>query len=86
MSVDIDSSTASSCSSPMNAVIGFNLNTVGVTDQGAGAPFPAAYSNFSDSVAAAENYDTEPEFDYIENVPVSWVETVAVDGQLAITS
>ncbi|RLN01456.1 glycoside hydrolase family 97 catalytic domain-containing protein [Haloarcula sp. Atlit-7R] len=65
-----------------NDVGGFNLNTVGVTEQGAGAPFPAAYTDFTDSVAAAENYDTEPEFDFIETVPVSWDETVAVDGQI----
>ncbi|RKS81960.1 ricin-type beta-trefoil lectin protein [Haloarcula quadrata] len=83
VSVDLDAGTNRiGIKLGSNDVGGFNLNTVGVTDQGAGAPFPAAYSNFSDSVAAAENYDTEPEFDYIENVPVSWDETVAVDGQI----
>ncbi|RKD95708.1 glycoside hydrolase family 97 catalytic domain-containing protein [Halopiger aswanensis] len=65
-----------------NDVGGFNVNTVGVTESGAGAPFPAAYTNFTESHAANENYDTEPAFDYIENVPVSWDETVAVDGQI----
>jgi len=61
---------------------GFNVNTVGVTERGAGAPFPAAYSNFTDGVADNENYDTEPAFDYVESVPVSWDETVAVDGRV----
>jgi hypothetical protein len=61
---------------------GFNLNTVGVTDAGAGAPFPAAYTDFTDTHAANENFETVPAFDFVENVPVSWDETVAVDGSI----
>ncbi|MBX0293827.1 glycoside hydrolase family 97 catalytic domain-containing protein [Haloarcula nitratireducens] len=65
-----------------NDVGGMNVNTIGVTTSGSGAPFPATYTNFSDGDAANENYDTVPEFDYIENVPVTWDETVAVDGAI----
>lgn len=61
---------------------GFNLNTVGISEQGGGAPFPATYTNFTSADAEAENFDTKPEFDYIKNVPVSWDETVAVDGEI----
>nr|WP_305794499.1 glycoside hydrolase family 97 catalytic domain-containing protein [Halomarina rubra] len=61
---------------------GFNLNTVGVTEPGAGAPFPAAYTDFSETHAANENFDTVPAFEFVENVPVSWDETVAVDGRV----
>ncbi|WP_435064624.1 glycoside hydrolase family 97 catalytic domain-containing protein [Halobaculum sp. EA56] len=59
---------------------GMNLNTVGVTESGAGAPFPAAYTDFTDAHAANENYDTVPAFEFVERVPTSWDETVAVDG------
>ncbi|MFB6234076.1 MAG: glycoside hydrolase family 97 catalytic domain-containing protein [Halopenitus sp.] len=61
---------------------GMNVNTVGVTEAGAGAPFPATYTNFTDADAANENFETEPAFDYVERVPVTWDETVAVDGAI----
>lgn len=61
---------------------GFNLNTVGVTDQGVDAPFPARYTDYGDWHVDSENFETKPEFKFIEDVPVSWDETVAVDGEI----
>jgi len=62
---------------------GFNLNTVGVTEQGAGAPFPAAYTDFDDTHAANENFDTEREFKYIRDVPAGdWDETRVLDSAI----
>ena len=62
-----------------NDVGGFNLNTVAVSEAGAGSPVPANYGDVDPSL---ENFDTEPEFDYIENVPADWDETVIPDAQI----
>jgi hypothetical protein len=61
---------------------GLNVNTVGVTESGTGAPFPANYADLTDAHVDDENVDTVPAFDFVENAPVSWDETVAVDGAI----
>jgi hypothetical protein len=62
---------------------GLNLNTVGVTAQGASAPFPATYTDLSASHIANENVETKTGFEYIEQVPAGgWDDSVAVDGAI----
>ncbi|MFC6976246.1 glycoside hydrolase family 97 catalytic domain-containing protein [Halomicroarcula sp. GCM10025709] len=62
---------------------GFNVNTVGVTAQGAGAPFPADYTSLTDSQIENENFDYDPDFKYIEDVPAGgWDETRVLDSQI----
>ena len=61
---------------------GLNVNTIGVTEQNSDPPFPAAYTEFEDGHTENENYDTEPEFEFIENVPTSWDETTVVDAAI----
>jgi hypothetical protein len=83
ISVDLDAGTNRiGIKLGSNDVGGFNLNTVGVTDQGAGAPFPAAFTDLTESHIDHENYDTEPEFDFVRNVPVGWDETTVVDAAI----
>ncbi|WP_276302624.1 glycoside hydrolase family 97 catalytic domain-containing protein [Halorussus lipolyticus] len=62
-----------------NDVGGFNLNTVAVSESGAGSPVSAAFENIDPS---RENYDTVPEFDFIENVPADWDETRVLDSAI----
>ncbi|WP_254280236.1 glycoside hydrolase family 97 catalytic domain-containing protein [Haloarcula marina] len=79
VAVELNYSTDGSGTWTGGDVGGFNLNSVAVSDVGAGSPVAADYANVDPS---KENFDTEPEFDYIENVPASWDETVAVDGEI----
>ncbi|WP_241997565.1 glycoside hydrolase family 97 catalytic domain-containing protein [Halorubrum sp. GN12_10-3_MGM] len=65
-----------------NEVGGLNLNTIGVTEQNSDPPFPAAYTDFENTHTEKENYDTEPEFDFIKQVPTSWDETIVVDAAI----
>jgi hypothetical protein len=59
---------------------GFNLNTVAVSEAGAASPVPAAYADIDPS---AENFDTEPAFQFIEDVPAGdWDETVVLDAAI----
>lgn len=58
---------------------GFNLNTVGVSQPGEDSPVPADYSNVNPQ---NENYDTVPEFEFIERVPADWDETRVVDAAI----
>ncbi|WP_267640263.1 glycoside hydrolase family 97 catalytic domain-containing protein [Haloarchaeobius amylolyticus] len=58
---------------------GFNLNALGISEAGAGSPVPAA---FGDVDPARENYDTVPEFDFVENVPGSWDETHVLEAAI----
>jgi len=59
---------------------GFNLNTVAVSEAGAGSPVPAAYGDVDPS---AENFDAEPAFQFIEAVPAGdWDETVVLDAAI----
>jgi len=65
---------------------GLNVNTVAVSEAGAGSPVAATYGDVD---PANENYDTVPEFDFVESVPVSWDETVVVDaaiGEYSVTA
>ncbi len=61
---------------------GLNLDTVGVTETGEPAPFPATYTDFGNKHIERENYETVPEFAFIENVPTSWDETTVVDAAI----
>ncbi|MBX0347071.1 glycoside hydrolase family 97 catalytic domain-containing protein [Haloarcula pellucida] len=62
---------------------GINVNTVGITAKGASAPFPATYTDLTDSQVANENVESEPDFEYIEDVPAGgWDETVVVDSSI----
>ncbi|WP_152420949.1 glycoside hydrolase family 97 catalytic domain-containing protein [Halorubrum coriense] len=61
---------------------GLNLNTIGVTEQGSAPPFPAAYTDFESKDTEKENYDTEPEFEFIKQVPTNWDETTVVDAAI----
>ncbi|OYR71048.1 alpha-glucosidase [Halorubrum ezzemoulense] len=66
----------------LNEVGGLNLNTIGVTEQNSDPPFPAAYTDFEDRHTERENYDTEPEFDFMKQVPTNWDETTVVDAAI----
>ncbi|WP_330633337.1 glycoside hydrolase family 97 catalytic domain-containing protein [Halocatena halophila] len=61
---------------------GFNVNTIGVTKQDTAAPFPAEFTDYDGTNAAAENFEPEPEFTFLKDVPASWDETVHVNGQI----
>ncbi|MBX0321537.1 glycoside hydrolase family 97 catalytic domain-containing protein [Halomicroarcula sp. F13] len=62
---------------------GLNVNTVGVTERGASAPFPAEYTDLDESHVANENVAAEPEFAFVEDVPAGgWDDTVAVAGEI----
>jgi len=66
---------------------GFNLNSIAVSEAGAGSPVAAEYGNVDPS---RENLDTVPEFDFIENLPVAdWDETRVLDaaiGEYVVTA
>jgi hypothetical protein len=70
-----------------NDVGGFNLNSVAVSEVGAGSPVAAAYGNVDPS---RENLDTVREFEFIENLPVAdWDETRVLDaaiGEYVVTA
>lgn len=60
---------------------GFNLNTVAVSEAGADSPVPAAYEGYTPE---NENFETKPEFAFIEDVPAAgWDETRVVDSAVA---
>jgi carbohydrate-binding DOMON domain-containing protein len=62
---------------------GFNVNTIGVTAEGAGPPFPAAYSDLTDDQIENENFEYDPDFKYIEDVPAGgWDDSKVLDGQI----
>ncbi|SHH64461.1 glycoside hydrolase family 97 catalytic domain-containing protein [Halobaculum gomorrense] len=62
---------------------GLNLNTVGVTEQGDPAPFPAAYTDLTEAHIANENVETKTGFEFIEAIPAGgWDDSVAVDGDI----
>ncbi|WP_167768398.1 glycoside hydrolase family 97 catalytic domain-containing protein [Haloarcula amylovorans] len=64
-------------------VAGLTVNTIGVTAQGANAPFPAAYTDLTDSQVANENVESKPDFKYIEDVPAGgWDDTTVVDAEI----
>ncbi|WP_338401334.1 glucodextranase DOMON-like domain-containing protein [Haloarcula limicola] len=64
-------------------VAGLTVNTVGVTEQGADAPFPAKYTDLTDSQVANENVESKPDFKYIEDVPAGgWDDTTVVDAEI----
>ena len=66
---------------------GFNLNSVAVSEAGAGSPVAADYGNVDPS---RENLDTVREFEFIENLPVAdWDETRVLDaaiGEYVVTA
>jgi hypothetical protein len=70
-----------------NDVGGFNLNSVAVSEAGAGSPVAAEYGNVDPS---RENLDTVREFDFIENLPVAdWDDTRVLDaaiGEYVVTA
>lgn len=62
---------------------GFNLNTIGVTQEGTDAPFPAAYTSLTTDQIGNENVDTKPAFEFIETVPAGgWDDTTVVDAEI----
>jgi len=88
VSVDLDAGDNSvAVKLGANDVGGFNLNTVAVSEHGAGSPVPATYGNVDPS---KENHDTVREFDFIENLPVAdWDETqvlAASIGEYVVTA
>ncbi|QCS45015.1 glycoside hydrolase family 97 catalytic domain-containing protein [Natrinema versiforme] len=59
---------------------GFNLNAIAVTEHGAPSPIPDSYSGYTPE---NENFDTEPEFSFIENVPAGgWDDTTVIDAEI----
>ncbi|MFC6903819.1 glycoside hydrolase family 97 catalytic domain-containing protein [Halalkalicoccus tibetensis] len=58
---------------------GFNLNTIAVTEVGEDSPVPAEYEGYTPE---NENFDAEPEFAFIEEVPMDWDETRVVESQV----
>ncbi|MFC4544343.1 glycoside hydrolase family 97 catalytic domain-containing protein [Halosolutus amylolyticus] len=59
---------------------GFNLNAIAVTEPGEPSPLPAEYEGYTPE---NENFDAEPEFAFIEDVPAAgWDETVVVDSAI----
>lgn len=59
---------------------GFNLNTVAVTEAGEPSPVPAAYEGYTPE---NENFDAEPEFEFVEEVPAAgWDETRVVGAEI----
>ncbi|WP_079254988.1 glycoside hydrolase family 97 catalytic domain-containing protein [Halococcus hamelinensis] len=60
---------------------GFNLNTVAVSEAGSGSPVPASYEGYTPE---NENFETKPEFAFIEDVPAAgWDETRVIDSAVA---
>ncbi|MBX0296027.1 glycoside hydrolase family 97 catalytic domain-containing protein [Haloarcula nitratireducens] len=60
---------------------GFNLNTVAVTEAGEPSPVPAEFVGYTPE---NENFDTVPEFDFLEAVPAGgWDDTEVVDAAIA---
>ncbi|XVH33740.1 glycoside hydrolase family 97 catalytic domain-containing protein (plasmid) [Haloferacaceae archaeon DSL9] len=59
---------------------GFNLNTIAISETGEQSPVPAAYEGYTPE---NENFETKPEFAFIEDVPASgWDETRVVDAEI----
>ena len=59
---------------------GFNLNAVAVTAPGESSPIPAEYEGY---VPERENFDAEPAFGFIENVPAAgWDDTRVVGSAI----
>ncbi|WP_254768811.1 glycoside hydrolase family 97 catalytic domain-containing protein [Salinilacihabitans rarus] len=59
---------------------GFNVNAVAVTEHGEPSPLPAEYEGYEPE---NENFETVPEFDFIEAVPAAgWDETRVVDSAI----
>ncbi|MBX0348723.1 glycoside hydrolase family 97 catalytic domain-containing protein [Haloarcula pellucida] len=59
---------------------GFNLNTVAVTEQGAASPVPSDYAGYTPE---NENFETEPEFAFLEAVPAGgWDDTTVIDAEI----
>nr|WP_254546452.1 glycoside hydrolase family 97 catalytic domain-containing protein [Halomarina sp. BND7] len=59
---------------------GFNLNTIAVTESGAESPVPAEYEGYTPE---NENFETEPEFDFLRKVPAGgWEDTVVVEAEI----
>ncbi|WP_227380310.1 glycoside hydrolase family 97 catalytic domain-containing protein [Haladaptatus halobius] len=60
---------------------GFNLNTVAVTETGVGSPIPEDYVGYTPE---NENFETEVEFEFLENVPAGgWDDTRVVDAEIS---
>jgi len=62
-----------------NDVGGMNLDSVAVGEAGAGSPVAAT---FGDVDPDKENYDAEPAFQFVEEVPATWDETVVVGAAI----
>jgi hypothetical protein len=58
---------------------GLNLNTLGVSEAGAGSPVAATYADVDPE---KENFDTVPAFDFVEAVPTDWDETRVLDASV----
>lgn len=60
---------------------GLNVNTVAVSETGAPSPVPAEYDGYTPE---NENFDAEPEFAFISNVPASgWDDTEVLEASIA---
>ncbi len=59
---------------------GFNFNTIAVVEEGDPSPIPADYAGYTPE---NENFETKPEFSFIERVPAAgWDETRVVDAEI----
>jgi len=58
---------------------GINLNSVAVGEAGDPSPVAAAYEDVDPSV---ENFETVPEFEFLENVPTTWDETRVLEADI----
>ncbi len=62
---------------------GFNLNTIGVTQPGVGAPFPAGYTDLATDHIENENASPKSAFEFIESVPAGgWDDTTVIDAEI----